>query len=371
MTEGEARDLLNAMEPDDRARLFDAMPDRAAARFLDMLDDAERRSTRLLLQYPRETAGRIMSPEFIRLDPAMTVAQALEAIRRQSARAETIYVLPVADAAMTLIGAVELKDLVLAHPEDRVGSLVNTDIAAVAARDDQEDVARFIKAADLMAVPVVEEGNRLVGIITFDDAMEVLEYEEGEDIARTGASEPIGKPYLAVPIPRLVRARIVWLAVLAVAATLTVNVLDAFQGTLDQVVSLALFIPLLIGIGGNTGAQSATTVVRALAVNDVRPQDILRVAAREAGTGLMLGSIIGAAGLALVWLLFDRDIAVIVAATLVTICTLAALAGSVMPIVARVFGVDPAVFSAPFVTTIVDASGLLAYFLIAGAVLGL
>jgi magnesium transporter len=370
MEEGELKALINAMEPDDRVRMFVAMPTEAAARLLTKLEEPELRSTRLLLQYPKETAGRIMSPEFIALSPDMRVSDALAAVRREHERAETIYFLPVTDAAGALTGAVELEDLVLSVPEARIRSVMKH-VPTVSAFDDQEVVSRLMKNEDLMAVAVVDEGDRLVGIITFDDAMEILEFEEGEDIARGGGSEPFGQPYFSVSIARLVRARVVWLSVLAVAATLTVNVLDAFESILQNVVTLALFIPLLIGIGGNTGAQSATTVVRALAVNDVGPEDALRVAIREALTGLLLGAVIGLAGFLIVWIVFERDIAFIVAAALVTICTLAALVGSIMPILARSLGVDPAVFSAPFVTTVTDATGLMVYFLIARAVLGI
>jgi magnesium transporter len=369
LDEATVTSMLNEMEPDDRVRMLAEMPDDEAERLLSKLDAPELHTTRLLMRYPEQSAGRLMSPAFVRLRADMTVDEALAHVRRENEQAETIYLLPVTDDALHLVGAIELRDLVVAAPEQPIAPLIK-DVAVVSAYDDQEAVARLVKSADLLALPVVEEDRRLVGLITFDDAMDVLEFEEGEDFARTGAAEPVGKPYLSVSVVRLVRSRIVWLSVLALAATLTVNVLSAFEATLESVVSLALFIPLLIGIGGNTGAQSATTLVRALAVNDVRTGDILRVAGREARAGFLLGTIIGLVGLLLVTLLFEWSIAVIVALTLVTICTLAALVGSVMPIIARLLGVDPAVFSAPFVTTIVDASGLLVYFLIAKAVLG-
>lgn len=365
------RALLDDMEPDDRARLLSVLSDAAGERLLADLAPEERDLTLRLLRYPEDSAGRLMSPEFVRLRTDISVAQALEVIRRGAARAETIHVMPVADDDMRLVGTVDLADLVLAAPDVEVGALASGDVPAVSATDDQEHVARLMKSADLMVVPVVEEDGRLVGIVTFDDAMEVLEFEEGEDLARTGAAEALGRPYLAVPILRLVRSRIVWLCLLAVAATLTVNVLSAFEDTLDRAVGLALFIPLLIGIGGNAGAQSATTVVRALAVNDVLPRDALRVAAREAATGLVMGLAIALAAFLLIAAAFDRGIALVVATTLVAICALAALVGSLMPLTARALSIDPAVFSAPLVTTIVDASGLLIYFLTARAVLDL
>ena len=364
------RTLLNEMEPDDRAKLFANVPTSVSRRMFDDLSTEERASTEALLRHPVESAGRIMSPEFLSLRPDMTVSAALEAIRKGRERAETIHVMPIVEGDMRLIGILDLARLVLAEPDALVGDLVREDVPAVKVDDDQEEVARLMKEGDLMVVPVVDEG-RLAGIITFDDAMEVLEFEEGEDFARTGASEPLGRPYLTVPVLRLVRARIVWLAVLAIAATLTVNVLRVFEGMLESAVTLSLFIPLLIGIGGNTGAQSATTIVRALAVDDVRPADVLKVALREGAAGLVMGLVIAGVTLAIVSYIFDPDVAVVVAVTLVAICLLAALVGSVMPLVARLLGIDPAVFSAPFVTTIVDTTGLIVYFLVARLVLGL
>lgn len=368
--EAARRALLNDMEPDDRARLLSCVPLPTANAMLEALSTEERASTEALLHHPVNSAGRIMSPEFLRLSPAMSVAEALDAIRQGRERAETIHIMPVAGDDMRLVGMIDLARLVLAEPEARVGTLEFEDVPAVSVDDDQEDVARLMKSVDLMVVPVVEDES-LVGIITFDDAMEVLEFEEVEDFARTGASEPVGRPYLNVPILRLVRARIVWLGLLAVAATLTVNVLGFFEGMLESVVTLSLFIPLLIGIGGNTGAQSATTIVRALAVDDVSPANILNVAVREAATGLTLGLIISAITFAVVSYVFDANIAIVVASTLVAICLLAALVGSVMPIIARVLGIDPAVFSAPFVTTIVDTTGLIVYFTVARFVLNI
>lgn len=364
------RVLLNEMEPDDRARLFTSVPASVSERMFGDLSDEERASTEALLRHPVESAGRIMSPEFLSLRPDMSVAAALGAIRKGKERAETIHLMPIVEGDMRLVGILDLAQLVLAEPDALVGDLVREDVPVVSVDDDQEEVARLMKEGDLIVLPVVEEG-RLVGIITFDDAMEVLEFEEGEDFARTGASEPLGGPYLRVPVLRLVRARIVWLAVLAIAATLTVNVLGFFEGMLESAVTLSLFIPLLIGIGGNTGAQSATTIVRALAVDDVQPADVLKVALREAAAGLTMGLVIAAATLAVVSYIFDPYVAVVVAVTLVAICLLAAIVGSVMPIFARVLGIDPAVFSAPFVTTIVDTTGLIVYFLVARLVLGL
>jgi magnesium transporter len=205
--------------------------------------------------------------------------------------------------------------------------------------------------------------------VTVDDAMEVLEEEETEDVARSGGAEPLGRPYLATSVMQIARSRVVWLLLLIVAATLTVNVLQVFEDTLTKVVSLALFIPLVIGTGGNTGAQAATTVTRALAVGEVRLSDLGFVILREARVGLLLGTMLGLLAFLPALLFAGREIAVVVSVTLVVVCTLAAFIGALLPLIARRVGVDPAVMSAPFITTLVDASGLIVYFLVAQAVL--
>jgi magnesium transporter len=207
--------------------------------------------------------------------------------------------------------------------------------------------------------------------VTVDDAMEILEEEETEDVARAGGAEPLGRPYLATSIMQVARSRIVWLLFLIVAATLTVNVLQVFERTLNQAVTLALFIPLVIGTGGNTGSQAATTITRALAVGEVRLNDLWVVILREARVGLLLGTMLAALAFGPAWWFAGREIALVVSVTLVVVCTLAAFIGSLLPLVARRIGVDPAVMSAPFITTLVDASGLVVYFLVARAVLGL
>ncbi|VEG91109.1 magnesium transporter [Legionella spiritensis] len=361
----QALSILENMEPDDRARLFEELPDEAADKFLRRLSAKERRATSLLLEYPPETAGRIMSPFFIALEPAMTVKDALQKIRQSRDEAETIYVLPVVENGNSLIGMVGLDTLVMASPEQSIAELMYREIKSFSVYDDQEKVARFIQSTDWLAVPIVEENNQIVGIVTIDDAMDVMELEETEDIIRGSASGRLGKPYLAVSVFRLMKIRIVWLVLLAIAGILTVNVLNLFEATLQHMVVLTLFIPLLIGIGGNTGSQSATTIVRALAVDDVRVSDFLRVAARETFVGILLGMSLGLIGYVVVGLIFQHNIALIVSLSLMAICTMSALAGSLMPMLARILRLDPAVVSAPFVSTVIDASGLLTYFMIA------
>ncbi len=363
--------LVQEMDPDDRARLFDEMPAMVVRRLLGQLSPRERSMTSRLLGYEEESAGRIMTPKFVRILQTQSVEDAMERVRRRAAAAETIYLLPVTDEELRLVGTVELKDLMLAEPQAAISEIMKEDTRAVRVDEDQEKVARLIQAADVLAVPVIDFEGRVVGLVTVDDAMDVLGAEEGEDLARTGAAEPLGRPYFSASIFYIARSRMVWLLLLVVAATLTVQVLSTFEATLEAAVGLALFIPLLIGTGGNAGAQSATTIVRSMALDDVRPGDLLRVIARESRVGFLLGLCLAVLGYGPVWLIFGQDLATVVSLSLVAICTLASLVGSLMPLLARRFGVDPAVVSAPFVTTIVDATGLIVYFLIAQAVMGL
>jgi magnesium transporter len=315
------------------------------------------------------------------LRATMSAGDALAPLRRVGGSAETIYALPVTDDQRRLVGAMGLRDLVLANPDKRVSDLMDREVYSARVDEDQEAVARLMLDADLLALPIVDAEDRLVGIVTVDDAMQILEEEQTEDVARAGGAEPLAHPYLSVSILEIARSRVVWLLVLIVAATLTVQVLQLFEATLATQVALALFIPLVIGTGGNTGAQSATTVTRALAVGELRPTDVALVVLREVRVGLLLGAML--AVLAFLPTLFfvggdprigqetGQRIAIVVSATLLTVCTLATLVGSLLPLLARRLGLDPAVMSAPLITTLVDASGLIVYFLIAKAVLGI
>ncbi|HSK93013.1 MAG TPA: magnesium transporter [Candidatus Angelobacter sp.] len=365
------RQIFEGMDPDDRARLTEEMPAKVARRLMSGLSPNERRLTATLLGYPEDSAGRLMSPEVASLRAGLRAADALERLRRVGRSAETIYALPVTDDRRRLVGALGLRDLVLADPDATVGDLMNTDVYSARVDTDQEEVARLIREADLLALPIVDHEDRLVGIVTVDDAMEVLEEEETEDVARTGGAEPLGRPYLATSIMQLARSRIVWLFVFIAAGAITVNVLAAFEETLAAEVTLALFVPLVIGTAGNTGAQSATTITRALAVGEVRLADLVPVVARESSTGLALGVVLAAAAFGPIALLVAEEIAVVVSLTLLIACTWASVIGSVLPLGAKRTGIDPAVMSVPLITALVDATGLVIYFLVARAVLGL
>ncbi|GAA2803822.1 magnesium transporter [Saccharopolyspora taberi] len=363
-------DLVEAMDPDDRARLLGEAPAKFAQRVLAGLSLRERQMTADLLGYPEGSVGRYMSPEVVPLRQGLTASQALGSVRAKGADAETVYTLPVVDDHRRLQGVVTLRRLVLSPPDRQVTELVTADTPHAYATDDAESAARLMQQANLLALPVVDSENRVVGLLTIDDAVELIEAADTEDIARQSATTPWPGHYMAASVTQLARSRVVWLLLLIVAATLTVNVLQIFETTLAEVTALALFIPLLVGTGGNAGSQAATAAVRALAVGEVRTGDVLRVAWRECRVGLLLGAMLAVVGLLIGALLVDFPVAVTVALSVVVICSWAAVVGAAMPLLAKRIGIDPAVVSAPLVTTLVDATGLIIYFLIARAVLG-
>ncbi|KAM9862483.1 magnesium transporter [Leucobacter sp. BZR 635] len=370
LRETEVAEIFEGLDPDDRVWLLDELPATLAPKLLHGLSERERRLTAVVLGYPQDSVGRRMTPEYVTTRMDYTVADTMERLRDRIEDAETIYLLPVLDDARHVAGVVSLRDLIAADPDTVIASIMN-EAQSVQASDDAERAARKLTEAGFVAIPVVDRERRLVGLLTFDDAMRIIEHEESEDSARQGGVEPLRRPYFATPIMQLVRSRVVWLLVLAVGATLTVQVLDVFEDTLAKVTVLALFVPLLIGTGGNTGNQAATTVTRALALGDVRARDIARVLGREARVGLMLGLMLGMLGFVIAGLVYGWDLGAVIGLTLVAICTVAATIGGIMPLIARWVKVDPAVFSNPFISTFVDASGLIIYFLIARAILGI
>lgn len=362
--------LFSDLDPDDRVELLDELPATVASRLMQGLPTSEREMTAGILGYSQGSIGRRMSPEFVLVHPEMSAAQAFARVAEDLDRAETVYTLPVTDSHRVLVGVVSLRELMKVSGDTPVAEVMVSPHWA-RATDDSEEAARRCADLKLLALPIVDNETRMVGILTVDDALGILESAESEDQARIGGTEPLRQPYLATPIDRLVRSRVVWLLVLAIGATLTVQVLEVFEDTLNEVVTLALFVPLLIGTGGNTGNQAATTVTRALALGDVGPRDVMKVLGRELRVGLSLGLLLGGVAYAVTSLVYDSSIGTVIALTLLSVCTMAATVGGVMPLVARAIRADPAVFSNPFITTFVDATGLLMYFLIARAVLGI
>lgn len=369
----QVQEIFAGLQTSSQARLLDEVPAEVAQQLTSGLSAEQRSAAGRILGYPEDSVGRRAAPVMVELAPKMTVAAAIDAVRdfdAPKADERGLAVLPVGSTTHKVLGLVDLPTLIRAEPETLVEDIMH-DTHTVSALANAENAARMAVHDRLLALPVVDEAGRLVGMLQIDEAQQILAEEESEDTYRSGGAEPLGQPYLSTPIMRLVRSRIVWLLVLAIGATLTVQVLQIFEDTLEAVLVLSLFIPLLTGTGGNTGNQAATTVTRALALAEVRPRDVWRVVGREALVGLSLGAGLGSIGFVLASIFFDWHIGFVIGITLVAICTLAASVGSLMPLIASKIGVDPAVFSNPFISTVVDAIGLIVYFLIARAVLGI
>ena len=378
--------VFEHLDPDDRVSLVDELPATVSAKLFSGLSEKERALTAPILGYPSGTIGRHMSTEYVRLRPGMTPREAFDHVRASGDDAETVYLLMVTDDHRRLEGVVGMRDLIFALNGDSTDGDSRDDGPAaepitvrdlmkspesVTASEDAEKAARRAVRTTHLVTPVVDEENRLIGILTVDDANRIIDRADEEDAARAGASEPLDRPYLITSVTTLVRSRIVWLLVLALSAILTVQVLEMFEDALATVVTLSLFIPLLTGTAGNTGSQAATTVTRALAVGEVRLRDTWKVAWREVRVGLTMGLLLGLIGAVVAGLVYGMDFGLIIGLTLVSICTIAATVGGIMPMVARAIKADPAVFSTPFISTFCDASGLIVYFLIAKAVLGI
>jgi magnesium transporter len=345
------QDLLAAMEPDDAAEV------------------------RALLQYPPQSAGRLMTEKFVRVRPDMTAGQVIAYLRLVDPEVETITDLYILAPDKQLLGIVSLREVIVAPLERRLADFMRTQIVTVAPETDQEEVARLVSRYDFLALPVVTPDRQMLGIITVDDVIDVLVAESTEDALRFGGIEgggTIDQPYFTVPIARVIRKRVGWLLLLFLAETFTGSVLRLFESELARVVALSFFIPLLIGTGGNTGAQTVSTLIRGLALGEIRQRDTGRVLVRELGSGLVLGLLLGvvAFGRALLWGSSVR-LSMVVGLTIVAICTWANTIGSLIPLIAQQFGIDPAVVSAPLITTLVDATGLAIYLLIAKVLLGL
>jgi magnesium transporter len=365
--------ILEGLSADERTDIIQKMGLHERHRVLSKLSPEMRQELEGLLQYPPHTAAGNMTTEFVRLDPSMTVGAALKHIRSVAREKESIYACYVLDPKSgQLLGAVSLRDLVMAELEKPIIEVMRRKPVTVSVMEDQELVAKKIAKYNLLAVPVLEKDGSVVGFVTVDDVIDVLVEEQTEDILRMAGVEPgaLDKPYFDNPIPRVVRKRIGWLLLLFVAGTLTSAVLHRFADELAAVVALSFFIPLLIGTGGNAGAQTVMTVIRSLALGEVGVRHAWRVVMREATTGMIVGLLVApvAFGQALLWHV-PVALALTVAATMFAICTWSTTVGSLVPIVAERFGVDPAVLSAPLITTLVDATGLVIYFSIAKIIL--
>ena len=365
--------ILEGLSADERTDIIQKMGLHERHRILPKLKPEIRKELEGLLQYPAHTAGGIMTTEFVQLSPLMNVGEALKHIRSVAREKESIYACYVMEPGTGhLLGAVSLRDLVMADLEKPVTEVMRRKPITVNALDDQEAVAKKIAKYNLLAVPVLEKDASLVGFVTVDDVIDVLVEEQTEDLLRMAGVEPgaLDKPYFDNPILRVVRKRIGWLLLLFVAEMFTGTVLRHYESELAAMVALSFFIPLLIGTGGNAGSQTVTTIIRSIALGEIRLRQAGRVLAREMTIGVMIGVLVGTVAFfrTLLWGQ-PTPMAFTVAITVLVICTWSTTVGSLIPIAAERFGVDPAVLSAPLITTLVDATGLVIYFSIAKVIL--
>ncbi len=368
-TEALAR-VLDEMEPDEAADLLGDLPQHQAAQALREMADSD--EVRPLLIHPDDSAGGLMTSEFLALRRRMTAGEAIAALRQWAPDDKTVYYLFVVDREKRLCGVVSLRQLVIADPNTPVGEIMDSEVIHVHVGVDQEECAQLMARYDLLALPVVDDAGQLVGIITVDDVVDVMEDEATEDILHMGAVQAMDEPYLSANVFTVARKRIGWLLLLFVTEAFTGTVLRHFERELSEVVALAFFVPLLIGTGGNAGSQTTSTIIRALAVGEVDLTDFLRVVWHETRTGLMLG--LAMAGMtfirALTWgapPLFGTTVAL----SIFTIVLWAATTGAALPLIAHKLGIDPTVVSGPLMSTLVDATGLFIYFTIAKSLLGL
>ncbi len=371
----EAQLWMRQLPPDDAADVVQAAGDEGRNVLLRLLDEPTRREVSALLAYAEDDAGGLMSPRYVRLRPDMSVDEAISYLRRAAReRVETIYYIYVLDADQRLMGVVSFRDLFAAQPDRKVRDIMRTSVVTVAEDLDQEAVSNIFAESNLMAIPVVDAEGRIKGIVTIDDIVDVVREEATEDIQKIGGTEALDAPYLQVSMREMIRKRAGWLSALFIGEMLTATAMSSYEDEIARAVVLALFIPLIISSGGNSGSQATTLVIRAMALGDVRLRDWWRVMRRELASGLSLGVILGSIGFLRVMLWPTRArtygehyllVAFTVAFSLVGIVLWGALAGSMLPFLLRRAGLDPASASAPLVATLVDVTGIVIYFSVA------
>ena len=373
LSEKEAVEIINDMASDDAADLMDEIPANVVSRLLNKVDPEARRDINQLLSYPDDSAGSIMTTEYMDLKEENTIEEAIRKIKREYDDKETIDICFVTDKSRKLIGTVKLKDLVLNDEEKLIKDIMDDDIMSVNTLMDQEEVASIIQDYDLTSIPVVDTENKLVGIITIDDVIDIIEAEATEDIEKMAAITPTEKPYLKLNVLELYKSRIPWLLLLMISATFTGKIIQHYEAALASYVVLTSFIPMLMDTGGNAGGQSSVTIIRSLSLNDIEYKDTLKVIWKEIRVAVLAGLTLAIANFAKL-LLIDKvttSVALVVCLTLVVTVIIAKIIGCSLPILAKKIGFDPAVMASPFITTIVDAISLIVYFQIATHSLGL
>ena len=378
MAREDVAEILNAMSPDDRTSLLEEMPANVIQQMLSMLSAEERAVASQLLGYDEDSIGRLMTPDFVRVRPHWTIAQALEHFRRYGKDSETMSMIYVIDDRDKLVDDLRIRQILLASPEDKVADLMDSRFAYLKATDNREVAVEMFKDTDLNALPVTDNEDTLIGIVTVDDILDVAEEEATEDIHKMGGSEALDEPYMKIAISKMVQKRATWLIILFLSEMLTATAMGRFENEIAKAVVLSIFVPLVISSGGNSGSQASTLIIRAMALGEIHLIDWWRVMRREFLSGLSLGAILGTIGFIRIsiwhfafssygehWFL----LAVTVGIALIGIVMWGSLAGSMLPFLLRRIGLDPATSSAPFVATLVDVSGLIIYFTVAAVVL--
>ena len=379
ITDKELRLVMQELFVDDVADMLEEMPANVVKRMLKVATAEDRKDINRILQYPDDSAGSVLTTEFVDLKASMNVSEAFNYIRAFGPDKETIYTCYVTDNDRHLEGVITVKELLLAKSEDVVGNLMETNVISAKTTDDQEEVAGVFAKYDLIALPVVDSENRLVGIITVDDIVDIMQQETTEDIEKMAAILPGDKPYFKTGVFETFKNRIPWLLLLMISATFTGMIITSFEKALAGSIILTAFIPMLMDTGGNSGSQSSVTIIRSLALGDVEPKNFLKVMCKEFLVALCCGTVLATANFAKI-LLFDNlilksgisvSIALVVCITLAITVILAKIIGCTLPLLAKKMGFDPAVMASPFITTIVDAMSLFIYFKIATAVLNI
>ncbi len=380
-SDNELKEVLDELYVDDAADLVEEMPANVVKRILKHADPEMRFAINQILRYAENSAGSIMTTEYVSLRPQMTVEEAILRIRRQGVDKETIYTCYVTDSSRHLLGMVTVKDLLLCDDDEtKVQDIMITNVIFASTATDQEEVAHMLSKYNFLAMPVVDAESRMVGIVTFDDAMDVLEEEATEDMELMGGMTPSEKPYLRSTPLDLFKNRFPWLSLMMVSATFTGLIMTAFEGALAQVIALSAFIPMLMGTGGNSGSQSSVTVIRGLSLGELKFKDIGTVLWKELRTAVLCGLGLAVLCFVKIWLvdklLFGNHeitlmVDLVVCCALCVTVIIAKAVGAVLPMIAKALGADPAVMASPFITTIVDAVSLLVYFLFAKLLLGL
>lgn len=379
LTDERLAELFNSMAPDDRTRVLEDLPGTVTQRLINLLSPEERRVALQLLGYPESSVGRLMTPEYIMVRPHWTVARALQQVRDYYVKAETANVLYVVDTRGKLVADILLAELVAANPETLIEELMQgRPVVSLPVDLDQEEAVEVFRKHVRVALPVVDSQGVLLGIVTLDDVLDVVEEEATEDFQKAGGVEALDEPYMATPFWVLIRKRAGWLTVLFLSEMLTATAMGRFEEEIARAVVLAVFVPLIISSGGNSGSQAATLVIRALAVRDIGLMDWWRVIRREVAAGLILGTILGTIGAlrittwSLLWNPYGPHwpwLAATIFLTLLGVVLWGTFAGSTLPLILKRFGFDPATSSAPFVATLVDVTGIVIYFEVAALVL--